>query len=408
MKLRSVILLGLLVAFGLSLIAVAQEPVTVTFWHRFSASHEEALNQLSSDFHELYPYITVEWVYQGSYSALQQKINSAVVAGEVPTMTIFYENWIPPVVDALLPLDNLLSQELKDDIIDGLYGSCTFEGQLVTVPFNKSIMVFYYVKDRVPTPPTTWDELMQMNLDLETDTDGDGTIDQWGLGIRPASNPEQFFTLLVQNGGSILSDDWSEVTLGNEAGTEAATFYAELAQHSFLSEEYLDEHLDQCSMAIDTSAGYPYWVDYGEAAGLTIGVARVPAGPVNQMSAIQGTNIGIFKDAPQDQIDAAIKFVEFLLSGDQTAFFAIDSGYMPVTYSGYESQLWLDYAAEHPYIQVMTDQFADGFTQILHPNYGDMRDEVLSTFCEEIAYGAMTVEEAMAIAVAELEALLDY
>ncbi len=408
MKLReTMIALGLLAVFALGFATMAQEPVTIEFWHRFSESHNEALEKLASDFEAMYPHVTVEYVYQGSYGALQQKINSSVVAGETPTMTIFYENWIPPVRDALLPLDDLLSQETKDDIIDGLYASCTFEGELITVPFNKSIMVFYYIQERVPTPPTTWDELLQLCLDLEVDTDGDGTIDQWGIGFRPASNPEQFFTLLAQNNGSILSEDWSEVTLDNEAGMEAAEFYAELCQHAYITEEYLNSHLDKLAMAIDTSAGYPYWESAASNLGLTIGVARVP-GKENRKSAIQGTNIGIFNSASQAEIDAAILFVEFLLSADQTAYWAIDSGYMPVTYSGYESQLWLDYGAEHDYIQVMTEQFADGFSQVLHPNYGDMRDEVLSTFCEEIATGAMTVAEAMPIAVADLEALLDY
>jgi multiple sugar transport system substrate-binding protein len=407
MKMRIFVLLGLFVALVASFAAMAQEPVTITFWHRFSESHNDALNKLASDFQEIYPYITVEFIYQGSYGALQQKINSSVVAGETPTMTIFYENWIPGVADALLPLDDLLSQETKDDIIDGLFASSTFEGKLLSVPFNKSIMVLYYIEDRIPTPPTTWDELLQVSKDLTVDVDGDGTPDQFGLGFRPAQNPEQFFTLLAQNGGSILNDDWTEVTLGNAAGVEAAEFYAELAKYSLVTSAYINENLDKASMSIDTSAGYPYWVNYATDLGLTVKVARVPA-KLNAKSAIQGTNIGIFANASEAERDAAIKFTEFLLSGDQTAYWAIDSGYMPVTYSGYESQLWLDYAAANDYIVIMSEQFAEGFSQILHPNYGDMRDEVLSNFCEEIATGASTVADAMATAVAELEALLDY
>ena len=55
----------------------------------------------------------------------------------------------------------------------------------------------------------------------------------------------------------------------------------------------------------------------------------------------------------------------------------------------------------------MSEQFIDGFSQILHPNYGDMRDEVLSTMCEEIMLGAATVEDAVNNAAMELEDLLE-
>ena len=121
MKLRNTwIALGLLAVLFIGFAATAAEPVTIEFWHRFSERHNETLQQLADWFTERYPNINVEWVYQGSYSALQQSINGAVVAGEVPTMTIFYEDWIPPVADALLPLEPYFTNEEIADIVPGL------------------------------------------------------------------------------------------------------------------------------------------------------------------------------------------------------------------------------------------------------------------------------------------------
>ena len=142
--LRKIILIGLVSAMLLGLVATAQEPVTVEFWHRFSESRLPYLYQLSEWFEAEYPHISIEWVYQGGYSALQQKINGAVVAGEVPTMTIFYENWIPPIEDALLPLEPYLTDAEKADILPGL----RYPGYL-TIPFNKSIMVLVYIEEFV-------------------------------------------------------------------------------------------------------------------------------------------------------------------------------------------------------------------------------------------------------------------
>ncbi len=405
MKLRVLLALTIIGAVLFGILAIAEEPITITFWHRFSERHNDALQYLADKFHETHPNITVEWVYQGSYGALQQKINNSVVAGETPTMTIFYENWIPPIADALLPLGDYLTDEEKADILPGLLSTCYYHGQLLTVPFNKSIMVFYYVKELVPEPPTTWEEYFNLAKELTVDTDGDGNIDRYGTGFRPGANPEQFLVLLTQAGGSILNDDWTEVTLNNEQGLEAAQFYASLAPYSVITNEYLNNHITEIAMAIDTSAGYYYWNKEATAAGLTIGVARVPMGPVNQKSAIQGTNIGIFKDHPQAELDAAVEFVKFLLQGDNTAYWASESGYMPVTYSGYESQIWKDYVETKPYAAVMAEQMKEGFSQILHPNYGDMRD-ILSTMCEEIMYGEATPQEALDDAAAQIQDLL--
>ncbi|MCK5586191.1 extracellular solute-binding protein [Candidatus Bipolaricaulota bacterium] len=401
MKLRSLIVVTLIAAFAMGFVAMAQEPVTVEFWHRFSERHHVTLEQLSSWFEALYPHITIEWVYQGSYSALQQKITGSVVAGEVPTMTIFYEDWIPPVADALLPLGPYFTDEEIADIVPGLLYK-----DMLTVPFNKSIMVLYYIEEYVPVPPANWQEFYDMAVANTVDEDGDGTIDRYGAGFRPAANPEQFLALLEQNNGSILNADMTEVTLGNAAGLEAANFYASLAPYSWVTSEYLNSNVGYAAMAIDTSAGYYYWNTAAEGAGLTVKTAVLPAGK-KSASFIQGTNIGIFKDSPRAEIDAGILFLKFLLEGENTGFWAARTGYLPVTQSGLDSAVWTLHQLNSPEVAPSSEMMPLSVGSLAHPNYGDIRS-VLSTMCEEIMLGAATVEEAVATAVAEIEALLDY
>jgi len=401
MKLRNTLVaLGLLAVLFVGFAAAAAEPVTVEFWHRFSERHNETLEQLATWFEERYPSINIEWVYQGSYSALQQSINGAVVAGEVPTMTIFYEDWIPAVADALLPLEPFFSTEELADIIPGLLYK-----DLLTVPFNKSIMVLYYIEDYVPTPPTTWQEFYDYCVANTVDEDGDGQIDRYGTGLRPAANPEQFLALLEQNNGTILNADWTEVTLDNEAGVEALEFYASLAPYAWITSEYLNSNIGYVAMAIDTSAGFYYWDTAAQEAGLTVKTAPLPAGE-KAASFIQGTNIGIFKDAPADEIAAGLLFLKFLLEPDNTAYWAMRTGYLPVTLGGLESPVWTDYLASNPEAVASSEMMPVGVGSLSHPNYGDMR-AALGTMCEEILLGAETVADALATAVDELEALLE-
>jgi len=401
MKLRNTLVaLGLLAVLFVGFAVTAAEPVTVEFWHRFSERHNETLEQLATWFEELYPNINIEWIYQGSYSALQQSINGAVVAGEVPTMTIFYEDWIPAVADALLPLEPFFSTAELADIVPGLLYK-----DLLTVPFNKSIMVLYYIEDYVPTPPTNWQEFYDLCVANTVDEDGDGQIDRYGTGLRPASNPEQFLALLEQNNGTILNEDWTEVTLDNAAGVEALEFYASLAPYAWVTDEYLNSNIGYVAMAIDTSAGFYYWDTAAQEAGLTVKTALLPVGK-KAASFIQGTNIGIFKDAPADEIAAGLLFLKFLLEADNTAFWAARTGYLPVTLSGLQSQTWLDHLAAHPEAVASSEMMPVSIGSLSHPNYGDMR-AALGTMCDEILRGGEAVVEALETAVYELEALLE-
>ena len=401
MKLRYLVILSILAAFAVGFMASAQEPVTIEFWHRFGEYNTSMLEQLATWFEAEYPWITVNYVYQGSYSALQQKVNGAVIAGEVPTMSIFYEDWIPPMADALLPLTPHFTDEELADILPGMLYK-----DMITIPFNKSIMVLYYIEEYVETPPTTWEEFYNLCVENTVDEDGDGNIDRYGTGLRPSANPEQFLALLEQNNGTILNEDWTEVTLDNEAGMEALNFYASLAPYAWITSSYLNSEIGRVAMAIDTSAGYSHWIDAAEGTEYTVKTAPLPVGE-KMASFIQGTNIGIFNDAPQAEIDAGILFLKFLLRGEMTGFWAATSGYLPVTYSGMNSAVWTYALLSSPHSVVSSEMLPFGVSSLAHPNYGDMRS-ALGTMCDEILRDAASVEEAVETAVDEIEYLLDY
>lgn len=409
MKLWKLGVIGLAVVLMFGVFAMADDPVTITFWHAMSSRYQPVLQKLVDDFTAANPNITVDLVYQGSYGDLQQKINASVVAGNPPTIAQMYENWVTPLIDVLYPIGPQMTAEEKADIIDGLVGSNTYNGVLTTVPFNKSIMVFYYRKDLVPNPPTTWAEYLQMSKDLTADTDGDGTIDRFGTGFRPSANPEQYLNFLEEAGGSILNDDWTQVTINDDKGLQAMEYAASLAPYSLITSSYMSDAFgaNQVCMFIDTSAGYFYNNQAAESVGAEMGVSRVPIGPVNQKSMIQGTNLGVFDmNQTQAQKDAAVLFARFLLRPENTVYWAENSGYQPVTKSAYVTEEWENWVATHPYQQAMSAQMLDGFSQILHPNYGDMRDAIATSF-EEVMMGESTPKAALDNLASELESLLE-
>jgi len=399
---------GFVVAVAVVLFgALALAEVTIDFWHAMSKRHGPFLEALVEKFMEENPGIVVNLVYQGGYGSLSQKLIGAVAAGEPPTLAQQYENWTTQWLDALVPLEDHLAPEVLADLHPRFREMNTFNGKLLTVPFNKSIIVLYYRPDLVPEPPTTWEEFLQLACDLTVDKDGDGVIDQYGTGLRPP-NPEIFLTFLAQNAGSILSEDWTEVTINDERGLETMEFMANLAQCALVQGGYLSDPFGQglIAMFVDTSAGYPYNLAAAQQGGFEMRVAKVPCHK-NCASMVQGTNLGLFSmNQTPEQIDAAVKLIEFLLRPENTVYWAQETGYLPVTMSGFASEEWKAFTEGHPERAVMAEQFLEGgFGQLLHPAYWDIRS-VIITYYEQVLLGESDPKTALDNLAAEIEALI--
>lgn len=375
--------------------------VTISFWHAMSGALGTTLTELIDKFQKENPGVKVDLVFQGGYGTLQQKLTAAVAAGQPPTIAQQYENWTTQWLPALVDLDLFLPEALLKDLLPQF--DQRFEGRIVSVPFNKSILVLYYRSDLVPKPPKTWAEFEAEVVRIGKD-EAKGV---YGTAFRPG-NPEIFLALLHQAGGAILSEDWSRTTINNAQGLAAAEFAARLAKHALVQTGFISEAIQKgiaIGMFIDTSAGYTFNMNAAKTAGVPLAVAPVPCNR-NCASMIQGTNVAIFApNQSRAQIQAAAKLIEFLLREDNLVYWAQKTGYLPVTRTAIEGKLWQSYIAGQPEQKVMTDQLiAGGFGQLLHPRYMDMRS-VLITYWELLIKGADSPKALFDALAKEIEAL---
>ncbi len=396
---RTLVLAVLILGLGLGTLG---QQVTITFWHAMGRAHGPFLERLVQKFMEENPDVRVDLVYQGGYGALQQKLVAAVAAGNPPTLAQQYENWTVTWLDALVDLDLFLSEEVLADIHPAFLQY--FEGRLVTVPFNKSVIVLVYRPDLVPQPPRTWAEFLAV---VEAFGKDEGAR-RYATGFRPP-NPEMFLTLLRQAGGDLLSEDWKEVRLNDAAGLEAAEFAAKLARYALVQGAYINMAMAEgvdIALWLDSSAGWPYNVDAARQRGVPIAVAPVPCHRTCQ-SMIQGTNLAIFSmNQTLAQIRAAARLIEFLLRPDNVLYWAENTGYLPVTWSAINSPHWQARAATDPIAKAATEQLLAGaFQQLLHPRYMDMRN-LLITYWELLLTGELGPKEFVDALAAEIAALI--
>src|SRR5699024_12193822 len=62
-----------------------------------------------------------------------------------------------------------------------------------------------------------------------------------------------------------------------------------------------------------------------------------------QTCALPIYDFGVFESASEEERAGAAAFLAYLLEGENTAKWAIGTGYLPITQAGLDSDLWQDY-----------------------------------------------------------------
>lgn len=147
---------------------------------------------------------------------------------------------VPSFVEkgAFIPLTDLMAENAFDPSIylPGLLEPGQVNGIQYLLPKDYSPLAVYYNKDifdaagiDYPREGWTWDDMLDIALDLTQDTDGDGRIDIWGLQL-PATWTTGFEYWVAAAGGSLISENGKEFVgyMDSPETIRAIQFYADL------------------------------------------------------------------------------------------------------------------------------------------------------------------------------------
>lgn len=362
MRLKKLFLLSLVLCLALSATALAQ--TQITFWHAMSGELGNAIDYLTEKFNAENPDIVVESIYQGRYGDLNTKLVASLSAGTTPTIAQVYENWTDAFFrhGVIAPLSHYmdLTEAEFNDYIEVFRGMNTWDGELYTIPYNKSNWVMFYNADLIPNPPETVEEFLQIAKEITEQTNGETR----GFGIRPTL--ELFHAFLYVNGGDFLDADLN-VTFNSPEGKEALELMIGMLEDgsALLIDGYENESFgdEMIAMYIGSSAGMPH-VENSVGDKFQFKTAPIPRGK-RPGAPFMGTNIALFNAATEEQRHAAGKFVKFLTNTENTVYFAIKTGYLPVTYSGLNSAEYQQFLADNPHKAAVAnlDAFGYGYWQ---------------------------------------------
>ena len=182
----------------------------------------------------------VELPYAGLYDRISSELGSGSATFDVAALDAI---WLSAFADGVAPLDDLFTDEVKDDLFGGLVAEAQVErhvrrhagldelrdpllphrplrGPDETRPTSRRSTA-----TRSP-PPTDWEQYRDVAEFFTRDTDGDGQIDLYGTDVKGAVETEWLAT--VSQAGEehmVLDAESGEVTIADAEHLAALDFY---------------------------------------------------------------------------------------------------------------------------------------------------------------------------------------
>jgi len=358
-------------------VAEPQETIELDFWHAMQGPHEAALEALIERFHAEHPYIRINAEWQGNYTQINDAISAAALGNALPhlvqqttdNITGWFHDGILVSLDQFINDPEIgLSQEQIDDIIEVFLEGVIWDGEFQSIPFGKSTRVLYVNLDLLEEYgfdiPTSWEQIAEMAeamRNVEANRFGMGFENGWGA---------EFIALTRQFGGEYIDEATATAVFGEAEGIAAAQFVIDLYEADLVRFAGEDNHLSGVfgngfvAMYIGSSAGLPHVTAAIETSENPFNwtTAILPTYNGNAATRFQGNDIVMMENGMSDEEQlAAWTFMAFTLRPEETAQWAADSGYVPVTYTGREHAVFQDFLAANPHAAAASDQFDAGF-----------------------------------------------
>ena len=227
---------GILLLCALSL-GVAQQPVTITYWTLFTGGDKEFMDAMVEAFTEENPDIVVDQT-TAKWENYYDFLTTAMAGGNAPDVAIIHMTAVPGFASqgALHPLDEALSEVgmSSEDFLAVPWERSTYDGVQYAVPLDVHPLVFFYNRELFEGAG-----LLNEDGTFTQPEDRQGWIDAFQTlkeGTDAAPYPlaslgsaayREWFSLLYQNGGQLLSDDGTQAAFNSPEGLDALQFWVD-------------------------------------------------------------------------------------------------------------------------------------------------------------------------------------
>jgi ABC-type glycerol-3-phosphate transport system substrate-binding protein len=343
------------------------EPVQIEFWTDWAPEGAQGvvLQALLDDFNASQDEVFVTNVFMGGKR--KEKITAGVAAGAPPDVAWdasagenYYEE------DLLVPMSRVYEVIDRDDFIPGLVAGQAYLGKEIAIPFENSNLAVYYNKDMldekgVEYPPAevgawTWSDFVEM-AKLFSDPD------QGQFGFHPNWSGAMLHSMIWEGGSTMLSSDMKSNLLCSDPKTRDIAIKSLQRLHDFAWESKItandvgDMGFGSGDMAFAISGPWDMPRYKESSPDLNIGVASFPADEETGLAISYWYQkaLLVFR-TDEEHEEATLKFLKWFYSPEIHARWCAGAGYLPITKSAVEHDIWQNYVAEQSYVQVFLDQ----------------------------------------------------
>lgn len=377
----------------------SETPVTINFWHHYSAQsaeNETLMNDLIPKFESENPGIKVNAVSH-EWAELHDKILVSASSQSLPDVARLDIAWLPEFqqMGVLVALDQEMPDfsEVAGTLLDSALSTANIGGSYYALPLNTNSKILFYNTAMLEAAgvevPTTMDEWVEAVRKLSgTNANGQQI---WGWN-EPALSGWNICPFIWSFGGSLTNEEQTVATgyINSPETVKAVETFAMLVQEGALT----GFNSGDIPMTDGFGTGrYAMMLEgplkTAELAGaypdVAYGTAYMPAGEGGSISVLGGEDIAMFNTANRE---AAWKFMQFM-TGEYAETAMAKCGQIPVNKAALESDTVknADYA---PFIQAIETAKARPTVAA----WSEMDNE-LTNAMTAVVNGEKTAQEAM-------------
>jgi sn-glycerol 3-phosphate transport system substrate-binding protein len=348
-------------------------PVQIEIWHSEPAANQDTLKSMIDRFNASQDEVKVQPVYQGSPDDVMTKLLASAGSRQVPAIVFTTEPFIQRLIDSgyVTAVQDFVDRENYDlsDLDGRAVQSYSVEGRLWGVPVCVDVPLLYYNKLDFKevgldpeSPPQSLEELRQYSEKL-LKRDASGNVVRSGISLAITLWTEQVFAQqgdLLVNMNNGHDGRATEVLFDNDTGRRFFQWWHDMVEEGLAfnvgrnpsgADNYIAVATDRAAMTFGYAGALRSIVNALEAGrqGLEVGVGPVPgfAGGTGS-SILLGHALWILSLRPQEEQDAAWKFIKWFLEPEQQAEWFAGSGLLPVSRSSVELPAAQDVLTQYP------------------------------------------------------------
>jgi len=399
------------------------EPIEINFYYPTAVGGplSEIFQRYTDQFNAANPDIRVITTYAGGYNDIAAAVQTEIQgSGQGPDIAVMLSVDLQTFIDngyivSVQPfIDQMDDPEayVSDFFPAFLLNSMDAEGEIWSIPFQRSTPVLYYNKDLFrevgldpERPPANRQELVEFARML-TLPNGE----RWGIEIPSDGFPYWLFqSFAIGNGRNVVGSDPTEVFFNAPEVVSALEFFVSLAAEGVQppgvvvwGDTPTDFTSGRAAMIYHTTGSL---TNILRNANFEVGVGFLPAGDVGYGAPTGGGNLYLFATSTPEEQAAAWRFAQYLSSPEIQSDWGASTGYIAARQSAWELDPLASLVAEFPQYNVAREQLAFADKELATHQGLDVRN-VLNSAINRVITGQQTAQEALDQAQAEAEAIL--